>query len=312
MAEKKQGNAGKGKPSKSSKGGGAKPEGGDKTLQVEERLLLSLPALTEIERRAFRGQFSDAQCDAYGSRTKAEPVCREARSWAATIDAALRKQPQSLRRYGTARFAWMLECVRDLHIALEAQASAKGGVGASRRQAGHARESAIAARDELLEALGLLAGGKATMRAELSTAAGTTENAAAIARSLRELANLADAWLKHESPEAKALVSSVGLTPGDSDTARKAADALDAATGDATLGGKESARDAPTVNRAEGRVLLEMRTVMRIFERAHEKSALVPRLNPGPATRTVLRPRAAAEGKEEVIDEPSPKPEGGG
>ncbi len=64
-------------------------------------------------------------------------------------------------------------------------------------------------------------------------------------------------------------------------------------------------RDLPAVNRAEGRVLLEMRGAMRIFAKANEKSRDVPRLVPGKATRAVLAPRIATnKGKGEPAVEP--------
>jgi hypothetical protein len=248
--------------------------------KVEDRLLLGLPPLTQAQRSAFRSQFSDAQCDALGTRTKAEAVGRDARAWAATIDASLRKHPDVLRRYGKARFAWFLECIRDLYQALDAQRAARGSVGASKRQAGYAREAARAAREDLLEALEMIVGGSEAERESLSAASGAARSNEEIARSLRSLADLAEGWLKER------------------------------AAGDATLEGKGTARDAPAVNRIEGRLLLEMRIVMRVFARAHERNAVVPRLTPGPGTRPVLRSRSAAGGKEEP--EPTAQGETGG
>jgi hypothetical protein len=280
-----------------------------KALAIETRLLVGQKALTQIERRAFREQFSEAQCDEFGSRTKAEAVCRDARAWAPTIDAALRKHPEALRRYGRARFAWLLECIRDLSEALEAQRAAQGSVGASKRHASSVKEAALQARDELLETLEILVGGSAGERGALSTATGTTESPASIARSLRDLAELAEGWLKRDTEEAKALVTSVDLATGDVDTARRAAEALDRAVGDSALEGKSVARDLPSVNRVEGRVLLEMRTVMRVFERVHARSAVVPRLVPGPGTRSVLGRRSTAASKvEDGVEAPPEQP----
>ena len=47
-------------------------------------------------------------------------------------------------------------------------------------------------------------------------------------------------------------------------------------------------RDDRTANRAEGRVLVEMKAAMRAFDEARELGALAPRLVPGPGTRRVL------------------------
>lgn len=285
--------------------------GAGKALQIEERLRLALAPLTQAERLAFRDQFSDAQCDTFGAKTKANAVLREGRVWAATIDSALGKHPQALRRYGKARFAWFLDCLHHLSEALEVQRAAHGSAGASKRQAELAKEAGRARREELMEALEMLAGGNAKEREALARATGTAENAAELARSLKDLAELAEGWLGRATAEAKALVASVDLTAGDMDAAREAAEAVDRAAGDATLitsASRSSARDLPAVNRAEGRLLLEMRTAMRVFERAHARSAVVPRLVPGPATRSVLARRGGRAGKDAVDVDQAPAP----
>ncbi len=58
--------------------------------------------------------------------------------------------------------------------------------------------------------------------------------------------------------------------------------------------------DTPPVNRAEGRVLLEMRHAMAEFARANALNKSVPKLVPGAGTRSVLgakRSNLAATGK---------------
>ena len=113
------------------------------------------------------------------------------------------------------------------------------------------------------------------------------------ARSLTALADLAESWQERPTDAAKALVASVELSPCDVEAARAAAKALlAAASEEPQSSGRISVRDLPTVNRAEGRVLLEMRIAMRFFERAHRENSIVPKLVPGPATRAVLAPRA--------------------
>ena len=47
-------------------------------------------------------------------------------------------------------------------------------------------------------------------------------------------------------------------------------------------------RDDSTANRAEGRVLVEMKAAMRAFDEARELGALAPKLVPGPETQRVL------------------------
>jgi hypothetical protein len=263
-------------------------------LTLPDRLLLDLPHLTDIQRTAFRGQFSHALCDELGARTKAEEVHQEALSWASVINATLRAHPHAVRRYSLARFAWLLECLRDLGAALEEQRAAQGGAGASRHRAERVKATAEAVRGEILLVLSTLAGGDPVESKKLDEATGTAETPEAIARSLGALADLAESWQERPTDAAKALVASVDLSPCDVEAARAAAAALTATVAEKPQGGgggRSSAQDLPTVNRAEGRVLLEMRIAMRFFERAHRENRIVPRLVPGPATRAVLAPR---------------------
>jgi hypothetical protein len=80
------------------------------------------------------------------------------------------------------------------------------------------------------------------------------------------------------------------------DDAWAAAADLDGAS-DAVAGRRKNAgRDSAVVNRAEGRVLVEMRIAMHAFAYAADESGLVKRLVPGPGTAAVLSP-ARAKGK---------------
>jgi hypothetical protein len=213
-----------------------------------------------------------------------------------------------VRRYSEARFAWLLQCIRDLGEALEAQRAAHGSAGASKQRLERARAAAVSAREELISILTTLAGGDSTERELVAKATGTAESPASLARSLESLADLADDWLSRETDTAKVLTASLSLKPGDVESARSIANALTSATGDRALQGSSVARDLPTVNRAEGRVLLEMRVAMKLFERAHAESKVVPKLVPGPATRRVLAARKGADDDADEKKEPASAP----
>jgi hypothetical protein len=269
-------------------------------VTVERRLLAELPALSNAERRAFEAQFSAAKCDAMGGRTKSEGVLREVREHAAVIAKALRKHPGELRRYGRARFAWLLTCIAALDDARDAQLAADGSPRAARDRIVRVTAAAKVAREDLLDALTTIAEGHEADEQALAAAAGSVTGTFALLRSLRGLALLGREWLGRDSEEAKALAASVSLSLADLDVAEEAADALEVASGDRTMEGRITFRDTPSVNRAEGRVLLELRLAMRAFARAHERNKEIPALYPGGATRGVLR-RKSPDG--DAVDE---------
>jgi hypothetical protein len=271
---------------------------------VVERLLAEQPSLTAAQRGAFSDRYSGAACEEMGGRTKSEGVLANALEWTGPMAKALKKHPQPLRRYGSARFAWFLESIRALADAREAQQIADGATGIAKTRAQRAQTSALASRDDLLETLEALVEGDGEAEDAVARAARITEKPDTIVTSIRALAALARGWLAREDAGALALVESVGLALGEITTAAQAADALDAAGADRTIEGRVVVRDLPAVNRAEGRVLLEMRGAMRIFAKANEKSRDVPKLVPSKATRGVLAPRTASKGKGEPLAGP--------
>ena len=94
------------------------------------------------------------------------------------------------------------------------------------------------------------------------------------------------------------LLDAAGLSNEMVEEARSRAASLANASADATLEGTAKHLDAPPVNAAEGRVLVEMREAMRLFGEANERTAVVPKLIPGPATRHVLGARRSSGGSE--------------
>jgi hypothetical protein len=280
------------KPKKKSapaKSAAPKPQKAAKKTSVVSVMLGGLPALTDLERSAFQAQFSDEQCDALGAKTKSEAVFKDGLGFASTISGALAKGPRLVRRYGAARLAWLLECLALLDERRAEQASGKGG-GAVVLKA--TAESAMAkareVHDDLAATLETLIGGHEIDGAALDDARSDASTPAKMVDSLQALAKIGDGWLRRTDGESKALVASVDLTRGDVDLAWATAAALKDATDRATGKRVTGDRDSQPVNRIEGRVLLEMRLAMRLFEKARDANKSVPGLVPGPGTRSVL------------------------
>ena len=298
MAQPKKTTARKSKVSKAAPAKAASTTKKSAALSEAERLHASWPAITDVQRAAFTAQHEEARCDQLGARTQSGGVSKDAIAFAHVIDATLRKNTgDALRRYSPARFAFFLECIVALDRARDEQDAGKDAAAPARRSLEHARLRAATVRRELHHALEMLVGDEGLDRLELDRASGSVDTDRAMVSSLNDLARLADAWLRRPDSESKALVASVDLRRGDVDLAWATAAELDSALERAS--GKRvsyAGHDTPTVNRAEGRVLLEMRHAMRAFAHASEINKQVPKLSPGAATRSVLasHPKGAA------------------
>jgi len=284
------------KPSKATKPtmAGMPATRADNVLQA---LAPKWPALTHAERALFASRYSDAKCEAMGAGTKSEGVLSDALGWAPTIDRALTAYPVELRRYGGARFSWFLGCIDGLAAERAAQQSKGGAAAAMKVLSEKAQKAALAARTELVDSLEELVEGDEKEEAALSAALGSTDRADRIVASLGTLGGYARQWLSRKDERSKSLVKWAGLTLAEVETAENAATALAQAAAGKTLEGAVVARDSPQVNRVEGRVLLEMRAAMRVFNKANARNKHVPRLVPGDASRNALASRAAKTAK---------------
>jgi hypothetical protein len=265
--------------------------------ELPARLLAPLPPLSAADREAFRGLSSDEDCETLGLRTRGENVEREALVWASTIAKVLARAELHVR-YSKSRLAFFLECIDDLVAARRAQSASLGSVKTTRAVLEKAIAQAEPLREDLSVALQQIAGEDAVEKVTVQTARGTKgRDPLALADSIERLATVAEGWLAKTDARSRALVAGANLRAGDVTLARAASLQLRLAAGDGTVSGRLVARDAPPVNRAEGRVLFEMKTAMRAFEAAHALDGNVPRLSPGPGTRSVLapHPRSAAK-----------------
>ena len=256
------------------------------------QLLSDLPRLTDADRAAFRAQFSDSQCDEFGARTQADDVRKEALAWAEAMHGALKRHPLALRRYGATRFAWFVECIRALEGSLVDQDLERSRSAPMDMGLDLARIAAFSVRNDLQDTLTMLAGSDASEKESVARALGAQEGDEALVGALRGLADLAEWWLRREDARAKTLVASVSLGESDVEAARSAARELAQAANLAPPPDDAGERDAASVNRVEGRVLLEMTVALSVFARAHGQNPAIPRLVPGLGTRAVLASKA--------------------
>lgn len=256
------------------------------------RTLGKLPALNAKLRAAYRSAFTDEQCDAWGEKTKAENVIKEAERWIATL---ARDLPENADvAYSRRRLAYLCELV----VLLADEMSRTSGGQALRATRSAAIELANNARVDLARRLRALAGGQQKILAEIASASPENpESGFDVQESLTELISLATRLRRDDVLEA--LADDVGLTEARLNAAYSAleniAGAREVADNAAAYEG-----DAPTVNRIEGRVLREMKLAQRLLREARERGVKVPAL--------VAAPTLGALFSKEDVNEAAPTP----
>jgi hypothetical protein len=273
-----------------------------------KKFLAQHPAISDAQRAAYSALIDPEQADELGKRTRAADVRDEAIRWAAQMDGALRMYPGAFRRYSPARFVHFLECTRTLHKVIRAEDEKRSKVKVARGTAESERQAALDARKDVISALRTYAGQRPKERQELKQATGVTDSLENLAKSIAALVALGQRWLGRQDETSKILATEANLTADVLQAATDAAAGLGTATADALAEGHARSKDTPPINRAEGRVLLEMLEARRIWNEAHERSGLVQKLNPGPAIRHVFGRSPSADDGTEVEEEPSAAP----
>lgn len=272
---------------------------------VLQALTAQWDQLTNDERRVFEAKYSDAQCETKGGGTRSEGVLSEGVGWVATIGKALPEFPVELRRYSRSRFAWLLECLRKLADERALQQTSGGAAVVLKTAVEQREKAASAARRELVDTLEELVEGDAPEEEALSNALGLTDRPDRIVASIGTLADYARTWLARTDAVSRKRVELASLTQAEVETAENAAAALAQATAGKTLEGTAIVRDSPAVNRIEGRVLLEMRAAMRVFNKANALNKRIPKLVPGSATRRALVSRSGKGSGDDVAEAPA-------
>ena len=256
------------------------------TKKVEERTeerLLESRTLTKVERLIFETQTTEERLEYLGAQTRSAAVLSESRAWLVPMQKALAKEPEDLF-YSEERFTFFLEVIAALNEKIASQKAVKGSAERARGIKDIHLTQLRKKRKQLLAALSSMARGNEVLENEVAIARGDTETDDTLLDSTRALIKLARLWLEKESVRARLAKLNVKLV----DEADEAVSQLAGATDQRREEGRVIVRDDRSTNRAEGRVLVEMKAAMRAFDEARELGALVPRLVPGPGTRRVL------------------------
>lgn len=262
---------------------------------VAVKTLGSLPALTGKLRAAFRSAFTDEQCDAWGSQTKAENVIKEAEKFVATMNRALKDGTDVT--YSRRRLTFLCELLVLLEDEVEHTKDSESADLRSTRSA--ALAVANNARKDLARRLRALAGGQQVILQEIAAVApGSDKSASDVQDSLTATIDLGMKLRRNELMEA--LANDVGLTEERLNSAYASLEAL-AGASSVSLNAGAYEGDAPSVNRIEGRVLREMRLAQRLFNESREMGVNVPALVAGPSLKSIF-------GKADAVEAPAPTP----
>ena len=241
----------------------------------EAEVLLTLSPITDAERAAFEGQFTEAECDLRGEGADAARVLGEA---ATAVDAMAPAVLAGALRYNATRLRHLLDLLGDLKTHLD---DARRGAVA---ELDDAMQEASVVREELQNTLGLIVRGDARGTEALAVA----RSHESMAASLKTLAECARHWLDRADETARTLVAAHGLRQADVDASLRAARRLDRALTAARTGSALS-RDLPPLARLVGRVVLEVEVLALASEKAHEDNPVVPEIPIGTAIRAAAR-----------------------
>ena len=251
----------------------------------EGKLLLTLAPISDTLRTELRAQKSEAACEALGKNTSSAGVYREAGQFAVAMHKMLTEHGVSKVRYGYGLLVWFLECVRVLGVETVRQSSRANAASTSSLTGQLGLEVARENRNSIHGLIELVIEGDAELEAGFAAVRGTANTEDDVITSLKSSADFAEKLLTKKA----ALAAEIGLTAEDVTAARTAAANAVSQRTNRSMDGAVKAKDDAATNRAEGRVLFEMRRAMRVFNKAAEKG-FGARLVPGPATRSVLAP----------------------
>lgn len=247
--------------------------------------------LTDAYIAALDGRHTDAQRDAEGSRTRANDTLADGCVMLVVAEEEVRAHGDKIR-CTPEYLSYVNLTIERLQAAMAADASDAGDPIRTREQA---ERVARAERKALVAQLSRIAGKATRERASLTSAIGSGDTRAEVMQSLGQVVTLGRAWRASSDPSLEARCAIFQLTDAALDQAARAQRTLVDAGGDA-IGVRNLSHDTPMVNRAEGAVLLELKTLAEIFDEAHEKDPTVRKLPIGHAgTRNHLHPHAATD-----------------
>jgi len=263
----------------------------------EGTLLLQLAPIADDVRDVFRAQKSEAACEALGRNTSSAGVYREAGQFAVVMHNTLVAHGAAKVRYGFGALVWYLETVQVLGAENTRQSSRAKAASTSSVTGQLSVDVAREQRNTINELITSIIEGDDLLEASFSAVRGGVGNEAELLQSLESSADFAESLLTKK----KVLAREFGLTADDVTAARTAAANAKAQRTERSMEGAVKTKDDAATNRAEGRVLFEMRRAMRIFNAAAAKG-YGERLVPGPATRGTLAPNAGKSKKTKVTE----------
>lgn len=263
------------------------PEGTPLTVQQLLDIRAAWPAPTEIERAAYRSQFTDKECAEAGTLTKAVNVRNDAGGWILQIH-RMKSGPDGRHiKYPGARLIYLLDLYEQLDGAIQAQEAEQGDVRETKNTAADHDDAARVTESTLYGDLDDIAGNRPVERRDLDAAATPMTTPEELVKRLRNLIELGRRWVATKDAELAVLVKDAELTPSVLDTAERAAANLEAARR-----GARSVRvvnnDLPAVNLIEGRVTREMKHVKGRVDRARKDHPSLTPLIPSPGTRAAI------------------------
>ena len=263
----------------------------EKPLSACRRLERSLPRLSPLMREAYASLWTDAQCDAWGRRSKSKEVIRQANVWLLVADGALKKPGAEDLPWSRQRLAWLAS----LTVQLENEAAGvlSEELSDARRRRDDLLGAAKVVRARALSRASLLVGGDEARGAALAVANKGSRTPAQVSETLEAVAELLTSWRREA--RLRLLADELGLDAAFMGELQERAESRHEAE-TAAISLRPMQGDGPALNRVEGRVLRELRALQLAFSLAHDEGLNVPKLRVNPALKSVLSSHRKASG----------------
>jgi hypothetical protein len=243
-----------------------------KVDRLAVKLLATLPALDDKRRKAYRAAFTEAQCESWGTQTKAENVLADAERGVGAVAAKVRSG--GVLGYSASRLAWLCHLMADLEDAVATQKASDGSEARAERNA--SVSVADRARKRLAAGLMSMAGGDPALRKMVTDRNEASAVPHVLESSLTGLMQLALRWRRTEHGEV--LGDDAGVTDQFLSSVSAVVDSLREAN-EHTYG-EGTGKDSAETNRIEGRVLRELAFLRRALITAKELGDTVPSFPP--------------------------------
>ncbi len=253
----------------------------------------------------LQGDLTDADAIVRGTATLSGEVIDETSNTLvrAEIVSVVSANEKALR-YPKFRVRYLLDLLFALDEAHSMQSRANTAWSLAQEKLIEATRAGRLVRTDLSGGLNRATEGHRQALAELRENRGSAGGPGEIAASLRSMAQLVEDWLANT--DRSALLRLAAVDADDVHTAREAAAFLETATRD-LLAFPASARDVPSTNLIEGRLMFELAQLHRALEDKQGILAGLPRLMLGNTLRRELRRVTDPEAEAETSPKPDPE-----